>query len=328
VALLELVNDLRDLMREERVTTVAGPAPDLLVQIGLINRAARKILARRPWSFLHRSDGVMFFPAAIEVATSSMSNGTDVQFLGPPPPVVTAFTDGSVSAKLLVHDDTFPQTSYPIRTLDNTFGVSATLTSVYRGPTGNPAVTLYTNEIALPSTVARVLSIRNEDEPIRFETVDSFDDFDRMFPNHSERFSDRPEVVAVGGNVVPTNLNASEASTSTGIGVYVYPPPDTDVLLRYSYVRRIADLEEDTDELVGVPQEVQDLILSVAFVDALMGNIEDDPVRGRTLYAQNELAYADLVAADRKDVGRRMVPKPFGTGTWYDPQRIRSVPEP
>lgn len=314
------MNALRHLLREEPVTTVAGSAPDLVVQTALVNRAARGVLARRPWSFLHRDDGYLFFPAAVQVPAGStaLTNGQASGVVVVPLSASEHYADGSLSAKLLVGGDSaFPQTSYRVANIDVGIVTTMTLGSPYRGATGSHAATLYANEAVLPATVARVLSIRNEEgSPVRFETVDGFDDFDRAYPQDSERFSEFPETVAVGGSFLSTSRSTFGTQTvapAAGVGVRVFPPPSSDVLLRYSYVRRAPALAADADELVGVPDEVQDHVVNWAFYNALYSNIEDDAPRARAARVDLEAEYRALADADRVDVGRRYVPPPFSS---------------
>lgn len=335
MALLQLVNDLRHLLREEPVTTVAGSAPDLLVQIALVNRAVRKVLSRRAWSFLHRDDGYLFFPASF--------NGTNLQYFAAGATVVSLldlpnaqtlrFGGVDVVAQLQVGVSEKPATSYRISGIDATGFPVATIPIAFQGAVLTAlAYTLYTNTLALPSTVARLLSIRNEEGfAIRFETIDTFDDFDRLVPQDAERFGDEPEIVAVGGQTVPTTRTSGATTTggTPGIAVRIFPAASSDIVLRYSYLYRPAALAADADALAGVPAEVQDLIVNTAFEDALYSNVEDDPRRGAAVKASNELAYRDLMATDRVDVGRRHVPAPFSSHRVPGWRRdYRAIPEP
>ena len=305
--------------------------PDLVVQKRLINRAARRVLDRRAWSFLHRDDGFLFLPGSLST-TATLTNGLVGGVLSSSLAAARPFSAGSTAANLLLTDSSFPQTSFRVTDIGEAISVPrVTLKPGWGGSTGVFTATLYANSAALPSTVARVLSIRNEENwPIRFETVDTFDDFERLVPEDGERFGDTPELVAVGGQVVSTSRSSSSSNVSaqTGIGVRVYPSPSENIYLRYSYVRRVTELAEDTDELQGVPAEVQDHIVNVAFEIALMSNIEDDPRRGERVRVQNEHDYRNLVSADKRDVGRRRIPRPFSGRVHLSPVERRTLPEP
>lgn len=325
--LLDMTNALRDLLREERLTSVAIVAPDVKVQVGLLNRAARQLFARRPWSFLHRDDGYLFLPARVE-ATAIPTALSTFLLTGFSNDDLLRFSDGALATKIVLTDEpTYPNTSYRVVDLQGGFGISATIPLTYTGASGSFSAIVYAQDAALPPTVAQILSIRNEEGvPIRFETIDTFDDFDRAVPWDAERFGVAPEFVAVGGQVVPTMR--SSAAVTPGLGVRVFPAPDANVLLRYTYVRRVADLVADGDLFAGVPPEISDLVVQFAFEAALMGNIEDDPQRGGTLHAQNELRFRELAASDRRDVGRRIVPQPFSSHRRSPEWRIPQIPEP
>ena len=313
MALLDLVNSLRNLLREERVTSVSGSAPDLLVQVDLINRAARRVMTRQPWSFLQRHDGYLFFPARVEAGSAQFTNGITLVVTSLTGVQASAFSDGTVSTKIVRPDDTsFPNTSYRVSDM-NSIGVNLTLSSAWRGDTANGAsYTIYANEARLPSDVANVLSIRNEEgNSLTFDTLGNMFEFDRMFPYEAERFSSRPDYIAVGSQVVPTQQDGG--SVTRGLGVRFFPPNTDDLVLRYSYVKRPETLSSDTDELVGVPDPVQDLVVSFAFQEANEGNVEDNPKKAESLRVSNELALRELADADRRDLGRRYIPRPFGT---------------
>lgn len=330
MALLDLVNQLRDLLREQRVSSVSGSNPELMIEIGLVNRAARNVLMRHPWSFLQRSDGSLFFPARVEGTSGSFTQGSTTANLGltsGSSGQAAAFSDGSLAAKVVRPDDSrFPNTSYRVTNLQTTGSTQATFSSAYRGDTANPAdFVIYANQARFPSDVSNIISIKNEEDvSISFDTIPTFAEFDRLFPHETLQFQEFPSQVAVGGQVVPTSQDGG--STTPGIGIRFYPPNTSDLLLLYSYVRRPETLAADADELVGVPSEVKDLIVQVAFEIANRGNIEDNPDKADSLLRSNELTFRELVEADRRDIGRRHVLQPFGASRAVNPDAwIRSI---
>lgn len=329
MALLSLVNALRDLLRENQVSSVATASPDLLVQIGLINRAARRLLARRQWSFLHRQDGYLFFPASLVTTVNAFGAIPAVQ-PNMSAAAINTFANGSLQVKIQIDGDpAFPRSSFIMS--DMTAGGlfnTADIPIAYPGTIGGPyTCTIYSNEQALPPYVSNLLSIRNEENfPIRFETIDTFDDFERLIPRDALRFSQFPEVVAVGGQIVPTTNK--KVKTTPGIGVWIWPPPNKNVLLRYSYVLSPPVLANDTDQLIGVPQEVQDLVVNTALEEALSSNIENDPQRAQVVRTQNEADYMQLSMSDRRDRGRRHIPQPFGLGYSHYGWRFDKIPPP
>lgn len=331
MALLQLVNQLRDLLREQRVSSVSSSNPDLLVQVGLINRAARTVLMRHPWSFLHRSDGTLFFPARVEGSGNFNQNQNFASlFLSTGSSGDAAkFTDGTVAAKVVVPGDSrFPNTSYRLTSLETSVFTQGTFSTLYRGDGGTQDFTIYSNEARFPNTVSHIISIKNEEDvPIAFDTIPAFADFDRLFPQEALQFQEFPNEVAVGGQVVPTALGVG--SVTAGIGIRFYPPNSSDLVLQYTYVRRPETLSDDTDSLTGVPDEIQDLIVQVAFETANRGNIEDDPDKADRLEISNERLFRELVDADRRDIGRRRVLQPFGVSRAHHPDAwIRSIPSP
>lgn len=335
MALLELVNDLRRLLREDPVTSVSVTATDVVVQVALVNRAARRVLSRRAWSFLNRDDGYLFLPGSVATTFSVTSLGTTAITAGLSTLQQESFSDGFVSTKLYFPTSDFPTTSYRIPSWLFDFPATLTLATPFHGTSNSVASgTLFVNEVVLPNTVARVLSIRTEEgSPLRFDTVDSFDDFDRAFPQDVERFAETPEYVAVGGHAIATERTGNPATARAamaGLGVRIFPPASADILLRYSYVRRVTDLAEDEDELEGVSQEVQDHVVNWAFYMALYSNIEDDTPRARDRRVDLETEYRDLASSDRVDVGRRHVPAPFANRQMPSWRRWQfdTIPEP
>ena len=318
MTLLSMVNDLRSLLREETLSSTASTEPGIVTQKALVNRAARKVLGRHSWSFLQRNDGYLFFPARVtDTGGYAFGAGASSGIIGPNSTEAKTFSDGNLVAKIILSDSTeFPETSYVVREFSTSgFSVNADLAAAYQGTavyTGGG--TLYSNEAAFPATVARVLSIRNEEgRAITFETIDDFDDYDDLFPRDAERFGDEPEFVAVGGYVQTTSRTLTPAVVSRkALGIRIYPPPDQGVTLRYSYVLRPPTLTDDADSL-DVPAEMEDHIVNVAFEEALGSNVEDDEGRFRRWQARNELEFMDLKSSDRRDAGRRHIAKPFGT---------------
>jgi hypothetical protein len=308
-----MVNNLFLNLRDDQVTSF-GDTDRVLAAKKLINEATREVVDGHRWSFTVRDDALLYFPPTLTDTDAVVFNDSTTGLLAiVPPPSMSPYT-GSYRSKLMVtSDSSVGNTSYPISDIETAAYLPFTLKDKYQGALDAAAdFTLYAHEMVLPTSVKQVLSVRNEEEPVRIEPVEKHIEFDTLVPRVTDTFHDRPYVVYVGGTLETTSLNS--VGKVYQMGVMVWPPPDSGLTLKYSYVRRADTLSDETDVLQGVPDDIVDIIEWVAFQKALMGNMEDDPKRGTTLLTQNEYRIKQAQARDRPAVLRRRYMLPFGSG--------------
>jgi hypothetical protein len=306
---LEMVNNLFLNLRDDQITSF-GDTDRTLAAKKLINEAAREVVNGHEWSFNLREDKVAYFPAAITGTTASVIKNSTIGTLNDA-------TTSSVlygrdrRTKLMFTDDTeHPNTSYPVADLSVDANQTFTLVDAYRGVTHTSGgFIFYIHELALPADVFQVVSVRNEEGPIQVEFVEKGTQFDAVVPRVTDSLQDRPYKVYVGGTLRTTSIAGTGTAYRTGM--MVWPIPSDDVVLKYSYVRRADTLSDEDDELIGVPDEITDIIEWVAFQKALMGNMEDDPRRGNTLFKENEYRIKKAQSRDRPAMMRRKCMMPF-----------------
>lgn len=314
-----MVNLLRQKMREEILNDFDG-SEEVKIQKLLVQQAVREVVDDREWSFQIYDDGLAYFPGLYEDADTV----TATQFS-----TSVTFDDATVDdrnkwasprrSRIVFPEDTkFPQQSYGIAEIQSTSSQLLTLVNPYYGDSfvATADATLYCHEMALPDGVESVVSVVDENGPLELVHVNKHLSFDSMVQRPLDATSDRPEIVYVGSTVQGTAYNQTSGSNTVfplyNTGMMIWPVPSSDVLLRYSYQKRSTTLTDATDELVGVPLNIQDLIASVAFEKALMDNTEDDSRRAIRLRAENDERIKQLQALDAPDRHRRKAPMPFG----------------
>ncbi len=345
MALLQMINSVRGKLREERISAIA--TTDLLTTeiVDLINDAGSEILEGDDWEFDLRNDGRLFFPSSqsgtnalfgASLTTTVYQNFTAVDL------VYSGDTDSgevfedidvagfrwsgnSVRARVIPLDTPFGNTSWIITDVDHaaTF-LRLTLGSnlLFDTPSTNGAWTTYANEVVLPTTVKKVLSVRNEEEPVRLVFANSETEFDQLVPRPTISFSSVPHTVVVGGTITSTSRSAGTAwsglspgtvTATTGTGLMVWPIPSADLHLEYSYRVQHADLAAATDVFTGVPQDVIHIIEWLAFQKALDSGIQNDPVAARRAEQQVEKRRLRAQASQSRQPNRRRVPTSFHT---------------
>lgn len=328
MTLLASLNALRRYLREEEVSAVPSDLGGQ-TQIGFLNEAADEVLNSNSWSFLKRYDGYAFYPARFQgsgggLDIASGSTSVLLNFTGPnswASSDVTRFTTG-VRAYLRVTGDgvlgngNFSRTPFLISDLSTDTNFPATLSTGWPGQNISALDTTTTFEVfafeyILPTTVRQVLAVWSAEEDLTPCFVDRDGEFDASWSRLGfDYFSNRPELVMVGGTYSTTTIDSGTATT--GRGLAVWPPTDQDLIVQYSYVYQYPALVLATDEWLGVPTEVVHLIERVAFERALDSNVEDDPQKARLWHAKNQRRLQDLLSVDARDPNRRKVPPEIG----------------
>lgn len=334
MALLGLVNRLYNLWREEELSAL--PSSDVRAEsaIGLLNQSKDLILGGRDWRFNHRPDGVVEFPAPITgttltlVADSSMATiSPQVTPTGVPKMLITA-TDGSGTAT------TYPNTAWRVLSFDNSSGGSLTDLTLHTSfpdqVSGTGAWELVFHEAALPATVARVTSIRDEEHPLHLYFEEDELSFDAIEPRPQDERGN-PDLAIVDGMVTNVFDASSATSGDSGVRLLVWPVPSQRTLLFYTYIQRQVDLVSATDSWPGVPSEVLTLVVQGAYELSLRSKVEQDVQLSAVFSAGLQRDIRRVHARNRPDPMRRRIPRPFGSRITADPWRrwaTRQVPTP
>jgi hypothetical protein len=346
MALLEMVNSVRGKLREERIATISST--DLLTTeiVELINDAGSEILEGDDWEFDVRHDGRLWYPASQSGTHGLFGSHWDDAVYENETTVFLFYQDDTdpgdvfedmdlagfrcsgnrMRARVVPTDSSFGNTSWIISTVikgANSFRLTTADNLYFTAPAqADPGDwTTYANEVVLPSAVKEVLSVRNEEEPIRLEFADREIQFDRAIPRSTDSFGSVPEVVIVGGTITSTARvstgnpwdTISDETAVTGTGCMVWPIPSADIHLEYSYRVQHADLSEDTDEWSGVPQNVIRMIEWRAFQGALDSGIQNDPEAAQRAERQVEKRRLRAQASQSRQPNRRRIPTAFGT---------------
>jgi hypothetical protein len=315
--LLTMLNDLFGLLSEEPITSISATDARTQAMIVLLNKATTVVLESRVWSFDKRTDGEAAIGGTVSGATVTHLSARVMVTESGTGASAALFDPGNMAVRFRVTDDTVrPSLSYKVVSV-NTVGVLyiVTLATDWVGEqsllTASRTWTVYTTDFILPSTVRKVLSVRDEEQPLQLYFTE-----DEIF---TDRYSPRPlddtgevSCVIVGG----TETSSFEVGTSTaltGMRMRVLPVPEDDTMLYYSYVYRHPAMTSATDTLVAVPDNVIRLIVDKAFYYCLSSNIESDIVKARRVEKQYRI---DWLAAEKEDIeapNRRRVLNPSGT---------------
>lgn len=307
--LLGMLNDLRVLLREERITSISTTDELTQALILVINRAARNVLESHDWDFDVRNDGVQVFNAPIDETADAITAGdTTITYTGAASDVTTMLTQPT---RMLITDaSSEANTGYRVLTAAAAGGTN-TLTLSQSVPVAvtSGTIKLFANEARLASTVGKVLSARHEETPIRLAEVERHIAFDSLVPRDFDSFQANPDLVYVGSTVTDT---AASGTGTQGMGMMIWPPQSARVVIHYSYQYAHAALSAATDTFAGVPNHVSDLIVDRAFLSCLTSNIQNDPERAIQVRRDFLVDLERAKSHKRRQPNRRRVLVPFG----------------
>ena len=320
---LVMVNNLRGKLREERIGTVVSPNDLTTELINLINQAAHYVLESIVWPFDIRRNTTMTFPGRVQGTAGTFTNSSNSFVLNSTASTdwdateVYTFPGADVVVRVTVtNSDTNVNTSY--RAVSGTISapnLTLVMAREFEGTTisGSGTWDVYAYEKVLPTTVRKVLSVRNEEHPMQDIFVDRNTSFDSAVPRPHIQFDDRPYLVYVGGLITPTG---DSAAGTAGDSLMIWPIPSSLVTLHATTVFRHTDLgvANDTDTFPGVDAVVNDLITDIAFAEALMSDIGNDIQRGQILSARAEQRLVALQRAVQRDPGPRKIAQQQGPG--------------
>ena len=318
---LDLVNDVRGWLREERVGALpastdftADPASTEI--LACINHASREILEDHRWPFRARYDGKIRWPAPISslVVTNLDKATTAMTFTAGTSAAATAFNFDTQDAEpalqiLLTSDSNFGSTSYRLSAF-NYSGGSGTLVNPWAGTDDPTTGKVFPTEFVLLDTERVVTSVRHQERPLKLWGLDKDQRMDALYPRPSITFSENPELYYVLSGMQATG---DSAIGNTGLGLGVWPIPSSDVVIDYSYeARTSAALSAATDTITGVPEQVLDLIKLKAYALALATDIQNDPKRALLVERLVEMRIPRVKRSLDMDRNRRRPLNAFG----------------
>lgn len=309
---LQIVDRVNKELRGDGTVTAFG-STDIYVQmiLTLVNKAKNRILGKRDWSFDRRYGSMLTFlgkQTGVNVnVTNASTSGT---FSDVDATIATLAASGRLRMRV-ASDDVVPNLAIPLSTLTSATG-AVTFDHAFPGSTANTAAgswELVQYEQPLPSTVKRITAAYYEEQPIGLCFVD--DNISDPFPA-AHLNCGQPAMLAVGGTLTTTNVDAGE--TTTGIRVALYPPPDSQYTITYDSIYEHADFTATTDTLTGVPEAIVGLIVDQATLFALQSRVKDDPDAARLLDVRLRADMKVLEDRDSAQPSRRRVPRPVGSG--------------
>lgn len=323
MTLLQSVTSVYQKLRDQGPTTLSTGLSDQTI-VGFLNEAAAEVLNTHAWTFLQRTDGVVFFPSrftatagmsiAANASVGSLNSGGNAWANGDVSDFTARGQNGRLGVRFRPSGATrFGQTSLKVSDLSVLPNFPFTLREPYRGDTiTGGAFELYAHEIALPDTVRQVLSVQHQETPLQLHFVDRSYTLNAVSPRMTDVFVDQPTDVYVGGLVLGVSQDATVTATA-GLGLMIWPPPISELTIHYDYIYRFADLANDADTWTGVPSEVVKQIEWVAFEKALDSNVEDDPVRGARIRVKLEASLQRLKDVDGRMLHKRYVTRELGS---------------
>jgi len=249
--------------------------PETLLALDLVNQAIQDLLSSHdyPWNIRHSGVQHLFGPLS-GTGTASSSSGAVT---------ITGFTNttaditGGATAGDAIAYIKFPVATSHSNTAMRILNVSlsgTTLTAILQSnfPGGDQSSTnwrMIFPEYLLGDTVAKVLSVRHQDRPLRLLEIDPWRTFDEVLPNSYEVEGD-PEVVMVGGTATATYDSVGTSTPTQGLRMAVWPVPNIqrtspaspiqDQILNFTFKERIAELTTTTSELVAPAEFIYDVI--------------------------------------------------------------------
>lgn len=333
---LQYINRLRVMIRDEQVDTIETSddvTQDLLIAF---NDAKDTILNEHLWSFRKRDDGIASFPGKFSGTAFSSVLFSEVVTIDAVN-LHTFFLGGSNSRFQLTNHSVQPNRSYTIMSANTVAGnTEFVLGSLWPGEAGaytDPQWITFTYEFTLPTTVGNVLSVRDEENDKQIPFADKDIQIDRIYPRPQVTFGDA-ELVFVGGTSTTTSTTDypqfengtdkqkeifARQSGITATRMVIWPPPTDTMQLQYSYVYVYPDVLETADALLGIPRNVEQIIIMQAFYALLVGNKEADVVRAKEVARWIELALAKAKITDKRDPLRRRIMRPNGSAMGMNP---------
>lgn len=334
--LLQMVNSVSQKLRGgDEITTLVDGGLQIDTWISLINEAARDVLDGYNWSFNIRDDGVAQF---MEPATGTMFSYEDIgvttyyfrNITHSVEPLQLA-NGNNIVRFLVTDDDIVSNTSFPLswlflRSIAGQYECHMNedwLGETYVWPNVYANWKLFSFEHILPETVGRVISVRNEETPLRLFFEDRNVVFDKWAPRPHDTECHIPTIVVVGGIgdittctsgiLIPPGGGEPYTYTTperTGTRMAIWPMPTEPIMLKYTYTYCHPAISADTDVFAGVPENVVHLIEWRAMRLALISTERDADQAAIAARVEAEMLAA-AINSDKRAPKRRCIPGTF-----------------
>ena len=266
---LTMVNRLLRRHGYEDYSTFA--LPETKLALDLVNQAIRDLLSVRDYPWNIRNDGTVVLKPS---HSGTFAGGLPINTVDPDTFQITNFgvthstteVFGNFVTRLIITNATdFPNTPILV-SWGNILALNlfVNLYENYPGVTvtnGDWKFVIY--EYLLPDSVAKVISVRHEEQPIRLVEVQPHQSWDEWIPRPHDNEGE-PIIVGVGGmarsTVEASDLATANANRVTRLRLMVYPVPDATMLLQFSYKERLTELSATTDTLIAPSEFVDDVI--------------------------------------------------------------------
>jgi hypothetical protein len=283
----------------------------------------RATLNTRVWDFDIREDGVLVTRPTISLTGAIVTNGSTT-FLANTSESQAAYTGSNdlVARVLVPADATEGDTAYRLSSATVAGGVlGAVMDAGWLGSTSSAAAaTVFFQEMLLPATVRLLVEVRYQRQPVTLRQVERHGHVFDFLNRPHDRIGGDPEMVYWGFQAVATKTSAS-ATEYRGLGIGIYPVPATAYRLDYSYAPLRADLTSPSDELAGVPDDVVDLIVDLAYYDSKLTGFASGPEEGlagtrMTLDKSRALHQSRIASSGRQNLLASLDQRPPRRGIW------------
>lgn len=319
--LLDLVNRVRRRLRAGDTSESGFSTDELdLVLTDLLNASGDAVLGQNEWSFEVRHDGYLptfqrtEYSGDFTIFTLPGSSRTGLLLTGstdlgillnstPPPPTPR------VQRVVFRSIEAVAETAFTVTVSFGSFVTNGILAE-FLGSTStfNGQMTFLANEYLLPGNVKRVVSVTHQEGQVRLEERNRSQMFDRAVQRPHETFSDRPEVVVIGGkrNGYAGSNTSQEPEQPIGTSLLIYPTPITSIILNYSYVIAYPQLAQPDDQWEGIDPMVESAIVELAYAKAMQTDVGKDVEAGVILETRALGNVRQLLAMDRQMPGQRL----------------------
>lgn len=255
--------------------------------LNFLNAAKEEVIDGRVWNFDRREAEVCTLPV-VTLSSALVTNGAT----GVTGTISdTTFTpNGNFSARVIVtSDSSYGDTAFRAKASAN---IASTNTTVMEQPwlgttsIGGATATVFWPEYRFPtlsngdSAVRDLLSMRHQEEEIRVEAVAKDRWFDgRIVQPHEDLSADFPWYCYLT-DVQDTSSDVSTPTNTWAAGFGLWPVPANRVALTYTYIQRRVPLSAVADTMDGVPEEVLNTIVEVAFGRSMQSMFGNDPALG------------------------------------------------
>jgi len=303
-------------LRKYRLDTVSVlTSPEALAALDCINDAKEEALDSRTWTFDEREDALATLPYYASASTTlAATNGANIA--GGADATSGATLDGSHTLRVVISSSSDrANTAHACSGVQIIGGaISFYLTHAWDGTTAtSQTANAFAAEYQFPShtngdsQVRQLLSMTHQERPLRLIEIDKNFHFDRLVTRLHDSIGSDPEVVYYGRPIYSTDSSVSTPTRALRSGCIIWPIPTSSARLDYTYRYRHTRLEATTDTLEGVPENVVNAIVELAYGFSLNTKFGNDPKLADRVIAAATTRVQRLHDADRRTPHR---PKP------------------